>query len=135
VEIVVADVVVCRIANAMAGKATLPDGEFGGEPMGEAAFDELHRSLDCDVGWGDEEVEVIGHDDVGVQEIRALLSNVAIKKGLGRPKSVESQVAKPKKRRMSAKGRAAISAAMKARWAKARATKSVTKKAATKSKN
>jgi hypothetical protein len=70
-----------------------------------------------------------------LQQVRALLSNVAVKKGPGRPKSVESQVTKPKKRRMSAKGRAAISAAMMARWAKARATKSVTKKAATKSKN
>ena len=70
-----------------------------------------------------------------LQQVRALLSNVAIKKGPGRPKSVESQVTKPKKRRMSAKGRAAISAAMKARWAKAGATKSVPKKAATKPKN
>jgi hypothetical protein len=70
-----------------------------------------------------------------LQQVRALLSNVAIKKGPGRPKSVESQVTKPKKRRMSAKGRAAISAAMKVRWAKARATKSVPKKAAAKSKN
>jgi hypothetical protein len=81
---------------------------------------------------------IIGDIDTEIsklQQVRALLSNVTIKKGPGRPKSVESQVTKPKKRRMSAKGRAAISAAMKARWAKARATKSVTKKAATKSKN
>ena len=70
-----------------------------------------------------------------LQQVRALLSTVAIKKGPGRPKSVESQVAKPKKRTLSAKGRAAISAAMKARWAKAKATQTVTKKAATKSKS
>jgi hypothetical protein len=57
-----------------------------------------------------------------------------IRKGPGHPKSGESQVTKPNKRKMSAKGRAAISAAMKARWAK-RATKTVTKKAATKSKS
>ena len=37
--------------------------------MGEAAFDELHRSFDRDVGWSDDEVEMVGHDDVGVQEI------------------------------------------------------------------
>ena len=67
-----------------------------------------------------------------LQQARALLSNVAIKKGPGRPKSTKSKVTKPQKRKMSAKGRAAISAAMKARWAKARATKTVTKKAATK---
>ena len=59
-----------------------------------------------------------------LQQARALLSNVATKKGAGRPKSVEPKVTKPKKRKMSAKGRAAISAAMKARWAK---TKKATK--------
>ena len=67
-----------------------------------------------------------------LQQVRTLLSSVATKKGPGRPKSVESHLTKPKKRKLSAKGRAAISAAMKARWAKKRATKSVTKKAATK---
>jgi hypothetical protein len=67
-----------------------------------------------------------------LQQVRALLSTVAIEKGPGRPKSTEPIVTKPKKRKMSAKGRAAISAAMKARWAKKRATKSVTKKATTK---
>ena len=39
------------------------------------------------------------------------------KKGPGRPKSTKPRVIKPKKRKLSAKGRAAISAAMKARWA------------------
>jgi hypothetical protein len=67
-----------------------------------------------------------------LQQARALLSNVAIKKGPGRPKSNQSQVAKPKKRTLSAEGRAKIAAAMKARWATAKATKTVTKKAATK---
>ena len=66
-----------------------------------------------------------------LQQARALLSNVAIKKGPGRPKSNQSQVAKPKKRTLSVDGRAKIAAAMKARWAKKRATNSVTKKAAT----
>ena len=56
-----------------------------------------------------------------LQQVRALLSSAAIKKGHpGRPKTTEPKVAKPKKRKMSAKGRAAISAAMKARWAKAK---------------
>jgi hypothetical protein len=55
-----------------------------------------------------------------LQQARALLSGAAIKKGPGRPKSTESRVTKPKKRKMSAKGRAAISAAMKARWARAK---------------
>jgi hypothetical protein len=63
-----------------------------------------------------------------LQQARALLSGVATRKGPARPKSTEPMVAKPKKRRMSAKGRAAISAAMKARWAKAKkAAKKATK--------
>jgi hypothetical protein len=68
-----------------------------------------------------------------LQQARAILVGAApAKKGLGRPKSSEARVTKPNKRKMSAKGRAAISAAMTARWAKARATKTVTKKVATK---
>jgi hypothetical protein len=68
-----------------------------------------------------------------LQQARAILNGAApAKKGPGRPKSSEPKVAKPKKRMLTAKGRAAISAAMKARWAKKRATKSVTKKVATK---
>ena len=56
-----------------------------------------------------------------LQRARAILISVeSTKRGPGRPKSTESQVAKPKKRRMTAKGRAAISAAMKARWSKKR---------------
>jgi hypothetical protein len=63
-----------------------------------------------------------------LQQARALLSNVATKKGPGRPKSTEPKVTKSKKREMSARGRAAISAAMKARWAKVKKTaKKVTK--------
>ncbi len=68
-----------------------------------------------------------------LQQARAILIGVeSTKIGPGRPKSTEPRVAKPTKRKLSAKGRAAISAAMTARWAKKRATKAVTKKAATK---
>ena len=67
-----------------------------------------------------------------LQQARAILASVGVKNGPGRPKSTEPKVAKPKKGRMSAKGRAAISAAMKARWAKAKkAAKKATKKTAT----
>jgi hypothetical protein len=49
-----------------------------------------------------------------LQQARAILIGVApAKKGPGRPKLTEPI----KKRKLSAKGRAAISAAMKARWA------------------
>ena len=66
-----------------------------------------------------------------LQQARALLSNASTpKKGPGRPKSTEPRVTKPNKRKLSAKGRAAISAAMKARWAKSRkAAKKATKTA------
>ena len=56
-----------------------------------------------------------------LQQARAILIGVApAKKGLGRPKSTEPNMIKPKKRKLSAKGRAAISAALKARWAEKR---------------
>ena len=55
-----------------------------------------------------------------LQRARAILIGVEIKKGPGRPKSTEPKVTKPKKRKLSAKGRAAISAAMKKRWAERR---------------
>jgi hypothetical protein len=68
-----------------------------------------------------------------LQQARALLSDATANKGPGRPNSTNTKVTKPQKGRMSAKGRAAISAAMKARWAKKReATKPKVKKAAKK---
>jgi hypothetical protein len=67
-----------------------------------------------------------------LQRARAILIGIETKKGPGRPKPTESKVTKPKKRTMSAEAKAKIAAAQKARWAKARATKTVTKKAATK---
>jgi hypothetical protein len=42
----------------------------------------------------------------------------AIKRGPGRPKSIEPKVIKRKKRKMTAEGKAKIAAAQKARWAK-----------------
>jgi hypothetical protein len=65
-----------------------------------------------------------------LQQARALLSSTATKKGPASPKSTKPNVTKPKKGRISAKGRAAISAAMKARWAKSKkAAKKATKTA------
>jgi hypothetical protein len=69
----------------------------------------------------DEIVQQIDAEILRLQQAKALLTETPLKRGPGRPKSVEQPVAtKPKKRRMSAKGRAAISAAMKARWAQRR---------------
>jgi hypothetical protein len=66
--------------------------------------------------------EIVSQIDAEIsrlQSAKALLTEVPLKRGPGRPKASEQPVAgTPKKRRLSAKGRAAISAAMKARWAK-----------------
>jgi menaquinone-dependent protoporphyrinogen IX oxidase len=69
-----------------------------------------------------------------LQQARAILIGVGPAKiGPDRSKSTEPNVIKAKRRKLSAKGRAAISAAMKARWAKKReATKPKVKKTAAK---
>jgi hypothetical protein len=79
-------------------------------------------------------IEQIDTEISNLQQARAILIGAAqAKKGPGRPKSTEPKVAKPKKRKLSAKGRAAISVAMKARWAaKREGTKPKVKKAAKK---
>ena len=64
--------------------------------------------------------EIISQIDAEIMRLqgaRALLAETPLKRGPGRPK-VNTQPAAPKKRHLSAKGRAAISAAMKARWAR-----------------
>jgi hypothetical protein len=68
-----------------------------------------------------------------LQQARAILTGAApAKKGPGRPKATEPKAIKPKKRKLSAKGRAAISAAMKARWAAKREVANTKVKKATK---
>jgi hypothetical protein len=44
--------------------------------MGEASFDESYGTLEGDGLWGDEEVDVIGHDDEGVEFVVAFGSVV-----------------------------------------------------------
>jgi hypothetical protein len=70
--------------------------------------------------------EIISQIDAQIsclQSARALLAETPLKRGRGRPKLTEQPIARTaKKRHLSAKGRAAISAAMKARWAKRRKT-------------
>ena len=63
--------------------------------------------------------EIISQIDAEISRLeraKALLSETPLKRGPGRPKASEQPAAKTK-RRLSAKGRAAISGAMKARWA------------------
>ena len=50
-------------------KAAHPDVELAFEPKGEASLDVLHGFLERDIERGGEDgVEVVGHDDEGVQE-------------------------------------------------------------------
>jgi hypothetical protein len=64
------------VPNAMIGEASLPDLFVCAEPVphlvGIASFDELHRSLQGDSRWCEEEVEVIRHHNEGMQQILGL---------------------------------------------------------------
>ena len=67
VDVVAAAVEVVGVADAVVGEASLPDREFGGEAVGEAAFDEVHGLGESFVLRGEDEVDVVGHEDVGVE--------------------------------------------------------------------
>ncbi len=75
-DVVAAGVKVSAVADAVVGEGALPDGEAGGEAVGEAALDELHGALDGDGLRGQEEMDVVGHDDEGVEEVVAFASVV-----------------------------------------------------------
>ncbi len=68
-NIIAANVVIHSIANAVISKSALPDRKLRREAMREAAFDELHGTLDGDVCGSDEEMKMVGHDDIGVQQV------------------------------------------------------------------
>ena len=78
---VVVDVLAVReevvpVAHATVCETSLPDWEFGFETAGEAAFDEHQRSLDGDDLWSEEQVDVIWHDDEGMEFVVALAAVV-----------------------------------------------------------
>jgi hypothetical protein len=66
-------------------EAALPDGELGGETAGETAFDELDGALEGDFVWGEEEVDVVGHDDEGVQFVMAFFTPPGKERPSGAP--------------------------------------------------
>jgi hypothetical protein len=72
VDVVAMSLVVVRIFDAAERETLFPDRHFGFEAKGETSFDVLNGLLDGDV-WGgrDEEVEVVGHEDEGVELIAA----------------------------------------------------------------
>ena len=45
-NVAMADAVVCGVADAVVGEASLPDGKLGGEAMGEASLDESDGSFE-----------------------------------------------------------------------------------------
>jgi hypothetical protein len=71
---VVVDVALVRCevfacVNLVVGEASLPDGELGGELVGEASLDEVHDLREGFVARDEDEVDVVGHEDEGVEEI------------------------------------------------------------------
>ena len=66
-------------------------------------------------------LEQIDEEISHLKQARALLTDEPVKRSVGRPKKdVVAIVAKPKKRKLSAAGKAKIAAAQKARWAELR---------------
>lgn len=69
---------VARIFDAALCEAVFPNRRFGFETERESALDELHGLFDGDVrGRRDEEMDVIGHEDEGMDRI-ATLSAVVV---------------------------------------------------------
>ena len=69
--------IVFGVADAVGVEGGLPDcaGELGADGMGESALDALHAAFYGLVfGRGDEDVEVFGHDDEGVELVASVVA-------------------------------------------------------------
>jgi len=75
VDVGAADFELFGVADAVVGKASLPDGEPGGEAVGEASLDESDGAFEGFLR-GEEEVDVVRHDDEGVEFVVAFRSVV-----------------------------------------------------------
>jgi len=62
-----ADMEILFISNAMIRETALPDGEFRAEAARETTFDQAHGALNCNALGRKEQMDVIGHDDEGVE--------------------------------------------------------------------
>jgi hypothetical protein len=72
VDVVAMHFEIAPVFDAALCEAVFPDGHFGFEAEGESAFNELHGLLDGDDWRGREkDVDVIGHEDEGVDLIAA----------------------------------------------------------------
>lgn len=74
VDVVAAGFEILCVPDAVVGEAALPDGKAGGEAVGEAAFDVADGA--GEVFGGEEEVDVVGHDDEGVKFVEAFAAVV-----------------------------------------------------------
>jgi hypothetical protein len=66
-DVILADGEVRVALDKVIGEASLPDGKFGGEAMGETSFDVVPDLREGFVVCEDE-VDVVGHENVGVEE-------------------------------------------------------------------
>lgn len=76
VDVGLADFELGSVADAVVGEASLPDRLDGGDAVGEASFDQAYGALKGDGLRGEEKVNVIGHDDEGVEFVVAFGSIV-----------------------------------------------------------
>ena len=63
---------VFSVADAMVREASLPDGKLGGQTVGEASFDEPDGTFEGDGLRSEQKVDVVGHDDEGVEFVVTL---------------------------------------------------------------
>lgn len=76
VDVVTVLCVIPFVANAVVGEAFLPNGVGDLEAVGEAALEEHHGAFEGDVLWSEEEVDVVGHGDEGVEFVEAFVTVV-----------------------------------------------------------
>lgn len=74
VYVVAVNFEVFGVSDEVIGEPALPDGKAGGVAVGEAAFDVSDGS--GEIVGGEEEVDVVGHDDEGVEFEEALVAVV-----------------------------------------------------------
>ena len=76
VDVVAVREEVFAVSDSAIGEAALPDGKFGTQAAGEAAFQQLHGAFERDVFGCEKDVDVVGHDDEGVKFVVAFAAVV-----------------------------------------------------------
>ena len=66
-------------------KASLPEGVRGAEAVGEASLDALHGAFERDALRGEDQVNVVGHEDEGVELVEAFLTPPGKERPSGTP--------------------------------------------------